>query len=223
MLSLSSVSLLHWHISSRARHERLQYFLEIFTEIVFQPVLEAYLEMCADKLEPEQINQILVEADGKAYQGDILDVYNATCSIQLNCTGKLSARAAAAQLVPQIIALLSNAAVQQSLQVQGKKFDYQELLTEALGLMNWNPDTLIVDMTPQDEQRAAQQNPAMIKGQMDQQLEGIKQQNAIQQIEEKGYVQAGVAAMRQAFKEHGDAASAALGSDFGQANATSAQ
>jgi hypothetical protein len=203
--------------------QRLEYFLEIFSEAVFAPILEAYLEMCCDKLEPQQINDILTASQGQAWKGDILDVYNATASIQLNCTGKFSARAAAAQLVPQLIALLNNAAVQSSLQVQGMKFNYEELISESLSLMNWNPDTLIIPMTPQDEQRAAAQNPAVVKGQMDQQLAAQQQQNTLAQIEEKGYVQAGVAAMRQAFKEHGDEASQALESNFGQGTAASGQ
>lgn len=189
---------------------RLQYFLEIFTDLVFIPVLSAFLEMCTDHLSPEQINQILVDAEGKAWQGEILDVYNAQAAIEIDAAGKLTARVAAAQIVPLLITLLSNAAVQQSLVVQGRKFDYLELLEEALPLLGWNVDALIVPMTPEDQQRAMMTNPAVVKGQMDQQLEAQHQENTMAQISEKGYVQAGVAMIRQAVKGHVDAGQQAL-------------
>ena len=110
--------------------QRLQYFLEIFQELIFIPVLEAFIEMCCDRLTPEQINEILTDAEGKAFEGDILDVYNASCSVEVLAGTKLTARQAAAQLVPMLVTLLSNVAVQQSLVVQGNKFAYDELINE---------------------------------------------------------------------------------------------
>jgi hypothetical protein len=190
--------------------QRLQYFLEIFIDMVFVPVLEAFLEMCTDRLEEAQINDILAEADGKTYDGDLLDVYNATASITVIAGQKLTARAAAAQLVPQIITLLSNVAVQQSLQVQGKKFNYAELMEESLSLAGWNLDSLIQDMTPEDQQRAMMQNPAVIKSQSDQQLEAQKQSNTLAQISEKGFTQAGVSIIKQAVKSGQENAQQAL-------------
>lgn len=195
--------------------QRLQYWLEIFCEVYFVPVLEAFLEMCCDRLTPAQVNEILVEAEGKAWQGDILDVYNADAKIEIDAAGKLTARVAAAQLVPQIIALLSNQAVQQSLAVQNKKFDYAQLLEEALPLMGWDPQTLIVDMTPEDQARAQQQNSAAIKGVMDQQLQAQKHQDDLENIEQKGYVQAGVAVLRQGMKNQMEGGNSELADNFG--------
>jgi hypothetical protein len=190
--------------------QRLQYWLETFIDMVFVPVLEAFIEMCCDRLTPEQINQILVDAEGKAFQGSILDVYNAQCDVEVLAGTKLTARQAAAQLVPMIVTLLSNTAVQDSLVIQNKKFDYEELLEETLDLMGWDVNSLIVEMTEEDQQRAQMMNPQAIKGQMDQQLEAQKQQNTLQQIEQKGFVQAGVAVVRQGIKSHLDDASSAL-------------
>ncbi len=190
--------------------QRLQYFLEIFIDMVFIPVLEAFLEMCCDRLTPDQINQILIDAEGKAFEGDILDVFNAQCGVEVLGGTKLTARQAAAQLVPMIISLLSNSAVQDSLVVQNRKFDYAELIEETLNLMGWDLNSLFVEMTPEDQQRAQQMNPAAIKGQMDQQLEQIKQQNALQQIDAKATAQAGVAVIRQGVKAHLDSAGEVL-------------
>jgi len=44
-------------------------------------------------------------------------------------------------------------------------------------LSGWDLDTLIVDMTPEDQQRQQQQNAAMVKAQTDAQLEQVKHQN----------------------------------------------
>jgi len=99
-----------------------------------------------------------------------------------------------------IIQLVTQAPVQDSLAVQGKKFDYAELLDEAIELSGWDLDTLIVDMTPEDQQRQQQQNAAMVKAQTDAQLEQVKHQNDLSSINEKGTVQAGVSIIRQLAK-----------------------
>jgi hypothetical protein len=190
--------------------QRLQYFLEIFVQMVFVPVLEAFIEMCTDKLDEGQINDILAEDDGKAYDGDILDVYNATAEISVTAGQRLTARIAASQLVPQIITLLSNGPVQQSFVIQNKKFNYAELIEESLSLSGWDIDALIVDMTAEDQQRAQQQSDALVRGQQMQQLEAQKQQNVLQQIDEKGFVQAGVGIVRQAAKSSAQSAEDAL-------------
>lgn len=190
--------------------QRLQYFMEIFIDMVFIPVLEAFVEMCCDRLTPDQINQILVDAEGKAFQGDVIEVYNAQCDVEVLAGTKLTARAAAAQLVPMLVTLLSNGPVQDSLVVQNNKFNYAELITETLDLNGWDVNSLIVPMTAEDQQRAQQMNPAAIKGQMDSQLEQQKQQNTLEQIDQKGFVQAGVAMIRQSAKTHLDTAQNAL-------------
>src|SRR5260221_191824 len=53
--------------------QRLQYFMEQFLNLVFVPVIKSFLIHCCDNLQPEQINQILSDEDGKAYEGEILD------------------------------------------------------------------------------------------------------------------------------------------------------
>jgi hypothetical protein len=190
--------------------ERLQYMLEIFCDMIFVPVLEAFLEMCADHLTKEQVQQILSEAEGKAYEGNILDVYNASVSVEVLAATKLASKQAAAQLVPMIIQLVSQQPVQDSLQLQGKKFDYAELLDESLELSGWDIDSLIQDMTPEDLQRAQQQNAALQKAQAAAQIEQQKHQNDLDLVNEKGTVQAGVATVRQLLKSHSDEAQGVL-------------
>ena len=190
--------------------ERLQYTLEIFTDMVFVPTLEAFLDMCADHLTKEQIQQILTDAEGKAYEGSILDVYNASVNVEVLAATKLAAKQAAAQLVPQIIALVTQEPVQDSLQLQGMKFDYAELLDEALELQGWDINSLIVPMDAADQQRVQQQNSALIKAQTASQLEQQKHQNDLDLVNEKGTVQAGVGIVRQIAKSHADEAQSIL-------------
>jgi hypothetical protein len=190
--------------------QRLQYFLEIFIDMIYIPVLECFLDMLHDHLTPEQVNHILNQEEGKAWQGEILDVYSAQTSLEVIGGTNLMARFAAAQLAPLIMQLVSSAPVQNSLVVQAKKFDYAEFTKETLDLMGWDVENLFVDMTPEDQKRAAAMNPAMAKGAADSQLQDQKHQDDMELANEKGTVEAGVAVVRDAVKRHMDDASQAL-------------
>jgi hypothetical protein len=190
--------------------ERIQYFLELFISMIFIPTLEAFLTMCKDHLTKEQIQQILTDAEGKAYEGDVLEVYNAQVEIEVLAGVKLASKQAAAQLIPMIVQLVTQQPVQDSLNLQGKKFDYGELLDEALELQGWDINSLIVDMTPEDQQRMQQSNAAMVKAQAAQQQQQQKHQDDLENINEKGTTQAGVAIVRQLAKSHADEAQSVL-------------
>lgn len=190
--------------------ERLQYFIDIFCSLMYVPVLEAFLEMCFDHLTKEQVQAILTESEGKAYEGDILDVYNATCSVEVLAGTRLASKQAAAQLLPTLVQLVAQEPVQSSLQVQNKKFDYAELLDETLELSGWDINSLIVEMTPDDQKRAQQQNAALMKAQADAQKTQQEHQNDMALVNEKGTVSAGVAVVRQLVKSHADEAAQAL-------------
>jgi len=180
--------------------QRLQYFLEQYVDLVFVPVLEAFLELCAENLTPNQIQQILSDEDAKAYEGNILDIYNADTKIEIVAGIKLTTKQAAMNVAPLLVQLLSNEAVQQSLVTQAKKFDYAEFADEYLELMGWDINSLIVDMTKDDLQRMQQQNGAAVKAQADMQLEQLKHQNDIDSIDTKATAQAGVAVLRSNLK-----------------------
>lgn len=190
--------------------QRLQYFLEIFIDMIYIPVLESFLHMLHDHLTPEQVNHILNQEEGKAWQGEILDVYNAQTSVEVIGGTNLMARFAAAQLAPLIMQLVSSAPVQDSLVVQNKKFDYTEFTKETLDLMGWDIENLFVDMTPEDQQRAQAMNAAMAKGAADAQLQAQKHQDDLELANEKGTVEAGVAVVKEAVKHHMDDAAQAL-------------
>jgi hypothetical protein len=182
--------------------QRFQYFMEQYIDLVFIPVLKAFLVYCSEHLDADHINQILSDEDGKVYEGDPLDIYNADVKIEIISGVKLTTRQAAAQVAPMIIQLLSNVAVQQSLQVQGMKFDYAEFAEEYLELMGWDVNTLFVPMTQDDLMRAQQQNAAAIRNQGDIQLEQEKHKNDLDSIDAKASSQAQLAVLRSNLKVH---------------------
>jgi hypothetical protein len=186
--------------------QRLQYFLEQFINLVYIPTLEAYLDMMHDHLTVEQINDILTTEEGKAYEGEIEDVYNAECRLDVVAGANMMAKFAAAQLAPMVIQLVSAGPVADQLEVAGVKFDYAEFISETLDMMGWDLENLIVPMTQADLQRVQQKNAAMIKAQTDMALQGQKHQDALSEIDAKASGQAGVATVRQVLKTHSDAA-----------------
>lgn len=185
---------------------KLQYFIEIFAENVYIPALEEMLETILEKLQPEDIKNILADNDAKALeQLDILEVYNGTCGIEVLSSTKLAARRAAAQLAPLIMQLVMAPAVQQALAAQGVKFNFAEFLEECLDLAGWDVNSLIVPASQVDIQRAiAIQAPQAVKAQSDAaaaaQLQDQKHQDDLEDIEETGLMKAGVAAIAHVLK-----------------------
>lgn len=188
--------------------DKLQYCIENFADMIFIPALEAFLEVCKDNLQPDDINKILSDADGKAYEGDILDVYSGTCRVQVLSSTKLASRRAAAQLLPMLLQVIQAAPVQTSLASQNKKFNYTELLDEALNLTGWDIDSLVVDATPQEIQQYMQMTTGGSKSgqvqaqaQAQSQLEAQKNSDALEQIEAQGMAHAGVQVIKHALQE----------------------
>jgi hypothetical protein len=180
---------------------KLQYFIEIFSDLVYVPVLEAFIEMCNEHLEPDDINMILSEEDGKEYQGDIMDIYNCTCNVEVLSSTKLANRKSIAQLVPLLLQMVSAQPVQDSLSQQGKKFNYAELISEAVDLAGWDVDQLIVDMSPEDMQRMQMMNQAMVRAQSDQAKMQQKHANDLEDIQAQGEAKAGVQVIRSLLKQ----------------------
>lgn len=172
---------------------KMQYFIEIFSDQVFIPAIEAFIDVCKENLQPEDINRILSDVDGKAYSENILDFYNAQCNITVLASTKLAQRRNAANLLPLLLNLASAPATQQGLTAQGMKFNYAELLDEAVDLTGWDVDSLVIPASKEEIARAMQmQAPQPSKAQIDAQSKQQDQQNVLQQIEENGIMRAGV-------------------------------
>jgi hypothetical protein len=180
---------------------RLQYFIEIFSDLVFIPALEAMVQVCKDNLKPSQIRVILSEAGAKAYEGDILDVYNGAYKIDVLASTKLAARRAMANLIPMLIQLFSSEPVQDSLAHQNKKVDYAELVQQAFDLIGMDSANIVVEMTEEDQARAAATNsPAAVKAQADAAKQAQAHQNTLEDIQAGGEAKAGVAVVKHVLK-----------------------
>lgn len=201
--------------------QRLQYFMEQFLDLVFVPVLKAFLVHCSENLTPEQINAILSKEAGQAYNGEILEVYNADVEIEIISGVKLTTKQAAAQMAPVILQAMQNTAIQQALQIQGKKFDFATFAENWFELMGWDIDQLFVPMTPDDQQRLEQQNQAMNQAMGRIQLENVKHQNDLDSIDQKAAAQGQLAVLKSVVKSHEAAGLKALEQDTEEPNGIS--
>lgn len=195
--------------------ERLQYFMEQFLNLVFIDVLKAFLVHCCENLQPEQINQILSDEDGKAFRGDVLEIYNADVDIEIISGVKLATKQAAAQMAPIIIQAMQSAAIQQALQIQGTKFDFAAFTKEWFELMGWDTGQFFVPMTQADLQRAQEQNQAMQAAQG--KLLQIQNQHAadLDSIDQKAAAQGQLAVLKSVVKTHETAGLATLEANNG--------
>jgi len=180
---------------------RLQYFVNNFARMVYLPVVEAFIGLCKDNLTPEQLNSILTDEEGKAYEGDVLEVYNGNYSVGVLSSTKLAGRRAMQAMIPLMMQMLGQPALVSLLNVQGKKFDFVEFFNEVFDISGWPSTDLIVDMTPEDMQRMQQSNPAAVKAQADQQKQTVQHQNDLEKIQAKGEASAGVQVIRHVLSE----------------------
>lgn len=170
---------------------QLQYFVEQFANLVFIPAIQAFIELAKNNLTPDQINSILTEAEGAAFKGDVMDVYNGTYKVDVLSSTKLAGRRAAAQMLIPFMQFLAQPPVQEAFTQQNKKVDMVEFTKKVFDLSGYPMAGLIVDMTPDDQQRAQASNPAVIKAKSDQAKQAQQHQNDLETIQAKGEVQGG--------------------------------
>lgn len=182
--------------------QKLQYFLEMFIDLVYLPTLEAFLMIMRDHLTEDEVNSILTSEEGKAYEGDISDVYNAEVDVDVIAGANMMAKFAAAQLAPMIIQLVSAGPVSSQFEVQGKYFDYVQFIEETLDMMGWDLENLVQDMTPEMKQAVKDKNAALTRVQGDLQVQGAKHQDNLSEIDAKASGQAGIAVVRSILKNH---------------------
>lgn len=182
---------------------QIQYFIEIFSEFVFIPTLEAFVGLAKDNLSPDEINDILTEEEGHAFDDDHLSIYTGKYAIDVLSSTKLAAKRAMVSMIPTLMQFFSAAPVQQAFQIQNKKIDLAEFTEEIIDIAGWDTPGLIVDMTPEDAQRAIQLNPAAIKMQSDMAVENQRAQNNQQLEQTKGDVRGGLQVVKHLLDQSG--------------------
>lgn len=140
---------------------RLESFVERLADQVLIPVLNLFFEMDRQLLEPSQLRAILNDEMAQAYEGDELDILNARVSFDVLAASRMVARQRMAQSLPMLAQSLLTEPLHTMLTQQNKKLDVNELVRMWFDISGWkNKTSLIVDMTQEDQQRAAAQNPA---------------------------------------------------------------
>jgi hypothetical protein len=195
--------------------KRLQYFVDNWATMVFVPIIQKFIELIKDNISHEQLEALLTEEEGKAFEEDIMNVYNGQYIVDVLSSTKLAARRAMAAMIPNLVQLLAAPPVLPAMAQSGKKFNFAELLSQMVELTGWDTDSLIVDMTPEDIQRMQQQNPQIVKAQSDQSKMALQTQHDLQVGAQKGDVQAGVAVIK-AISKHLEPQDVAPGAPVGQ-------
>jgi hypothetical protein len=191
---------------------KLQYFIDVFSEQVFIPVIDAFVQMCKDNLTPDNVKSILSDTDSQLleeFKTDTLGFYNSKYSLGVLSSTKLAARKGMAAMIPMFMNLFGQPSLGNLLGVQAKKVDFVEFLEQCGDVTGWPMDDIIVDMTPEDQQRQAMSNPAVVNAQAKEKQQATDQNNKLEQIQAKGEASAGVQVIRHVLKGTEDEAARA--------------
>jgi len=176
---------------------RIQRFVERMSDLVFIPVLESFTVMNRLYLKPTQIQHILANELGQAFNAQPLDILNARLEFQMLAGGKLQARQAMASTLPVMLQFLINEPMMRALAEQGKKVDFGEVVNMLYDVSRWpNQQSLIVPMSQEDTARNAMNNPAVQQMMAEQQ----RSEQAGEMTEMKSQAQAGRDTLRAILK-----------------------
>lgn len=182
---------------------QVQYFIELFADFVFIPTLHAFIGMAKENLDPKDIDAILTEEEGQAFSDDHLSIYNGKYALEVLSSTKLAAKRAMVSLAPTLMQFFAAGPVQQAFQIQGKKLDMAAFTEDLIDIAGWDYNDLIVEMTPDDAQRAMRQNPVAIKAMADSALQDKKGQQAQDLEQTKGDVRGGIQVVKHILDQSG--------------------
>jgi len=184
---------------------RLEAFVERIADQVFIPTLDAFYEMNRELLPLDQLRQILSEEMEEAYEGDHLEVFDIRVIFDVKAAARMQSRRQMAQSLPMLTQLLITDPMHSMLTQQGLKLDVNELVNMYMDVSRWqNKADLIVQMTPEDEQRSAMQNPGVQKMLAQQQEQQGDLNNKLSVVDSENAARAFRELMRQAMEKSGE-------------------
>lgn len=176
---------------------RIGYFVDRIVDSVFVPALEAFHAMNALWLEEDQIQEILDAKMGKEFEGDVLDIKNARLKFKMLAGAKMRSRSQRAQTFPALLQFLSSPQVQEWLDDNDQKLAVDEAIQQWFDITETpGRQSLIVSLT--DEEKKKKQAKAEIAQQ--QTLEAQKHRNNMDELQEKGFTQSGLAIIKELAK-----------------------
>lgn len=185
---------------------RISDFIERMSNQVIIPFLYEVYELNRRMLPVSQLQYILNEELQNAYLkegGDIVDILNARVKFSILAGSKMQARRNMAQALPIMTQFLTNAQTQEQLAIQNKKVDVAEIIRMQFQLAEWaNYNDVIVDMTPEDQQRMQQMQmgPIIAKQQAEQQSTQQKFENQQKLADNENTARAARDVLREQFK-----------------------
>lgn len=143
---------------------RVEDFVDRLSGQVVVPFLYDMYEMDREMLPPSQLRYILNDElqhqflkDG----GDLISLLNARMKFSILAGAKMQVMRTMAQSLPLMTQYFMNQQTQEQLAMQKKKIDVLEISRMYMRVSRWKTQNdVIVDMTPEDEQRMQAMNPA---------------------------------------------------------------
>ena len=149
---------------------------------VIVPFLYDVQEMNQAMLPYAQLDFIMsdeLKHDYVTQGGDLVDILNARVKFSILAGSKMQTRRNMAQGLPLLSQFLSNPAIVEQLSVEAKKIDVSEIVRMWFEASDWkNMNDVIVPMTPEDQQRHAQQSQGGLTQQKFQQQQALMAQKA---------------------------------------------
>lgn len=168
-----------------ASQGRLQSPIERVCDGVLIPFLEFLWDIVPQEMTVAEIRGLLGQY-AEPLLIDFYDFLNADLEFDMLAGSRLAARARMAQSLPFMLEIFGNQALVQQLSQVGWKVNVLEVTNMVMDVSGWvNKRDLIVEMTDQEKQMMAQQNPAVIKTQADAQKMQQQHQNDMELEDEK--------------------------------------
>lgn len=180
--------------------------LTMFIDQVFDPWIEIMDQLVNQNMPVKILRKIVgEEIDSSDFVFDPSDYLNANLKYEILAGAHLSAKRAMAQSIPLIIQVLENQELLSQLQQTGKTVDVAELFKMLMEVSEWrNAQTLIRQLTPEEQQSMQQQNPAMqqLQGKMalNKQQAGFKEA----QLDQETMGRAAREVLRQVFEKQSE-------------------
>lgn len=137
----------------------------------------------------KEIRAILSEKYSEAVLDsmDAVEFLDAKFEIKVLCGRKLAAKAAIAQLIPFLLQILQQPQILQFYHQIGMTINYAAIANLFLRMSELaTKEDIFIPLTPQQQQTLKQMQPGIQKAAADMQLEQVKGQNKLQEIEKKG-------------------------------------
>jgi hypothetical protein len=141
-----------------------------FVKGVLLPVIELLDFFVKDRMEPQEIRDILGDELGDAFELDAKNFYESRDRFECLAGAHLAAKKAMAQALPLMVQIFENAPLVQQLNATGYVIDVKMLLEMFMEVSEWhNSRELIRPMTPEEQQKYQQASQG---GQAQQKIQG---------------------------------------------------